>query len=84
MTRIIKTCTAIILMFITLFVMAIFATLPTTKTNIKKAEILLGKEVVIHKDTLVLQDYSVWNNSFKLSNGTTLNATVVDKFLMDN
>lgn len=37
--------------------------------DIERAEKNLGKKVILGKDTVIVIDYSMWNNSFILSNG---------------
>ena len=44
---------------------------------------LRGKEVVIRRDTLVLQTYSPFSGNFELSNGTHLHGAIVEKFLIE-
>lgn len=37
----------------------------------------LGTKYVLDKDTLTIVDYSIWNNSFRLSNGKTISKSLI-------
>lgn len=44
------------------------------KPETKEKQNLIGSTVIIQKDTLEITDYSFWNDSFYLSNGSTIKA----------
>lgn len=39
----------------------------------------IGNEFVIGKDTLMIVDYSIWNENYTLDNGLKVNAKLINK-----
>jgi len=38
----------------------------------KEIELLVGKNIILQKDTLLITDYSIFSETYKLSNGTEI------------
>ena len=49
----------------------------------KIAEESLGKEVIINKDTLVIVDYNLWDQTLILSNGIKVRGIMLKEQLYD-
>lgn len=52
------------------------------KAEENKYKIQVGKKVIIGKDTLQILDYSIWQENFTLSNGSTVSYDFVEKQLL--
>ena len=60
-----------------------FAPWHSIKEKIEHGEGLVGKEVVIRQDTLVILSYNIWTCDFYLSNGCRINQKIIDKFVIE-
>jgi len=45
---------------------------------------LIGREVVIKNDTLIIIDYNMFKSSYLLNNGLTIDQNYAKKILLDN
>ena len=48
-----------------------------------KMKSLVGKKIVIKKDTLMIVDYSVMNNTCKLSDNSEISSVLAEKLVID-
>lgn len=54
----------------------------TIENSQKKLKINVGKSVVIEKDTLLIIDYSLFNNTYILSNKSEISSDLFDKVVI--
>jgi hypothetical protein len=45
----------------------------------KEMQLNIGKKIIIEDDTLIVIDYSFFNDSYTLSNGICVNKSIVEK-----
>jgi len=51
------------------------------ESEIAKKEAIVGKQTVIGNDTVTIVDYTVWNDSYKLSNGLNASEGALTKII---
>lgn len=77
--------------FLTIVLYGIYMLLAVSAFNIVSDEIdetkvgyeeYLGKKIVLAGDTLMLMDYSIIDETYRLNNGKSVNATLAKKLLI--
>jgi ATP-dependent Zn protease len=64
------------IILLVIIISTIYHKLSAVENNYKSH---LGQTFIFNKDTAKIVDYSMWNSTFTLSNGKTVNSSLVDK-----
>lgn len=67
--------TIVIIILITFLINSIIKDYSSDKD---KYEINIGKHVILEEDTLLITDYSIWDNTYTLYNGEEINAKLLN------
>jgi len=70
---------ALFIVAIFLFVRVVNDANTVGKETEERMKVHVGKSVAMHRDTLMIVDYSMVLNMYKLENGTWVNSDLVDK-----
>ena len=78
----------IILGIIVLTIVITFVMLSHSLTNaitdlVAEVEVNVGESLILNNDTLIIVDYSLLNNTYKLDNGVDINFELAEKLIIE-
>jgi hypothetical protein len=77
--------TANILAFLTIIILIVAISIISIKIEkeidkeVKNYKNYIGKKIIVNNDTLIIFDYSMWNENFTLENGNKISEELIKK-----
>ena len=64
------------------WIWVVFAAIKKSGENYRNKKSMIGKSIVIKKDTVMIIDHSLFSNTYKLDNGLKLNCKIIDRMYL--